>query len=215
MTEPIVPDGSDGKKTGTDTPPGKGKVDPEPATPPAATTPAPSGSAGDGTRTFSQEEVNELLGKTRQEGRDRAVAGLLSDLKLDDVDALKTIVVDAEAHRKAQMTELDQAKEEANRLKLFEDQATDQAKAIKKYEKAVDATVSSLMETLEVPDHVKPLLEAMPTLARLAYLTEHGEVFKKESSKPPETNVSGKGAGKNGADASARKKKTRQKYGIR
>ena len=223
MTLPVTEPKDGGKKTETDTPPGKGEPG-QSQDPPAGTTTEPKGSAGTTTepkdseggkaRSFTQEEVNELLGRTRQEGRDRATAGLLKELGIEDVESLKTVVTDAEKKRKEQMTELEQATEEASRLKPFEQQATEQAKVLKSYEKAVGATVESLMKTMEVPDHVKPLLESMPALERLAYLTEHGAAFVKETSKPPATNVANKG-GTNSTDASKRIDKARQKYGIR
>lgn len=213
MTDLTKPNENDGKKTETDTSTGKGESQTQ--DPPAGTT-EPNESAGSQARSFSQDEVNELLGKTRQESRDRATAGLLKELGIEDVDKLKTVVTGAEKMRQEQMTELEQATEEASRLKPFEQQATDQGKALKKYEKAVSTTVEALMESMEVPEHVKPLLDNMPALERLAYLTEHGDAFaKEENTKPPATNVSNKGSGQNGADGATRMQKTRQKYGIK
>lgn len=165
-------------------------------------------------KTFTQAEVDTLLGKTRQEGRDRATSALLQETGMKDVESLKSVILDAEKKRIEQLSDLDKTTEENNRLKPFEQLATEQTETIKKYEKAVGKHVESLMETLEVPDHVKPLLSQMDSLAKLAYLTEHGAAFSKQAaSPPPSTNVSEKGGGKtNGADGI---KKARQKYGIR
>ena len=213
MTLPVTKPKEDGKKTETDTSPGEGEAG-QTQDPPAVVTTEPKGSEEGKTRSFTQDEVNELLGRTRQESRDRATAGLLKELGIEDVDKLKSVVTDAEKKRKEQLSELDQATEEADRLKPFEQQATDQGKALKKYEKAVGATVEALMESMNVPDHVKPLLETMPALERLAYLTEHGDAFAKETSNPPATNVANKG-GSNGTDAANRVEKARKKYSIR
>jgi uncharacterized protein YaaN involved in tellurite resistance len=164
-------------------------------------------------KAFSQAEVDALLGKTRQEGRDRATNALLQETGMKDVEALKALVLDAEEKRKEQLSDLDKITEENSRLKPFEQLATEQTESLTKYEKAVGKHVESLMETLEVPDHVKPLLEQMDSLAKLAYLTEHGAAFSKQpASPPPNSNVSNKGGGKNGKD---RIKKAQQKYGIR
>ena len=165
-------------------------------------------------KTFSQAEVDTLLGKTRQEGRDRATNALLQETGMKDVESLKTVLANAEQKRIEQLSDLEKTTEENNRLIPFEQLATKQTETIKKYEKAVGKHVESLMETLEVPDHVKPLLSQMDSLAKLAYLTEHGAAFSKQpSSPPPSTNVSDKGGGKtNGAEGV---KKARQKYGIR
>lgn len=165
------------------------------------------------TKTFSQAEVDSLLGKTRQEGRDRAVAGLLKDTGAKDVEALKAIVQEAEEKRIAQLSELDKTAEEVKRLKPFEQLATEQEESLGKYKKAVEKYVETVMETMEVPDHIKPLLEQMDSLARLAYLTEHGAAFSKSAtSTPPNSNVSSKGGGKNGKDGV---KKARARYGIK
>ena len=165
-------------------------------------------------RTFTQAEVDTLLGKTRQEGRDRATSALLQETGMKDVESLKTVILDAKKKRIEQLSDLDKTTEENNRLIPFEQLATKQTETIKKYEKAVGKHVESLMETLEVPDHVKPLLSQMDSLAKLAYLTEHGAAFSKQAAPPPaNTNVSDKGGSKtNGAEGV---KKARQKYGIR
>lgn len=164
-------------------------------------------------RTFTQAEVDSLLGKTRQEGRDRAVAGLLKETGAKDVESLKTTVQEAEEKRIAQLSELDKTVEEVKRLKPFEELAKEQEKSLAEYKKAVEKYVETVMETMEVPDHIKPLLEQMDSLARLAYLTEHGAAFSKSAtSTPPNSNVSAKGGGgKNEKDGV---KKARQKYGI-
>jgi len=164
-------------------------------------------------KTFSQADVDALLGKTRQEGRDRATSALLQETGMKDVESLKTVILDAEKKRKEQLSDLDKITEENNRLVPFEQLATEQKESLTKYEKAVGKYVESLMEAMEVPDHIKPLLTQMDSLAKLAYLTEHGAAFSKQAaSTPPSTNVSNKGGGKNGADSI---KKARQKYGIR
>lgn len=164
-------------------------------------------------RTFTQAEVDSLLGKTRQEGRDRAIAGLLKEVGVKDAETLKNIVHEAEEKRRQQLSEVEKMTEEVARLKPFEELASSQEESLKKYQKAVDGYVKSLSETLEVPDHVKPLLETMDSLAKLAYLTEHGAAFSKSpTSTPPTTNAASKGSGTNGKD---RANKVRQKYGIR
>ena len=164
-------------------------------------------------KTFTQEEVNELLGRTRQEGRERAIAGLLKDTGMKDVDSLKEVINQAEQKRLDQLSEFEKLSEEVEKLRPFEQKAKDQDGLIEQYEKAVETHLEALMKTMDVPDHVKPLLSNMAILDQLAYLSEHGEAFMKEiSSVPPSTNVSDKGSGKNGAKE--RQRRIRQKYGI-
>lgn len=201
-------DNTGANNTGTPT----GNVDGQDAAKEKAKAEKPEGQTP--ARIFTQAEVDALLGKTRQEGRDRATSALLQETGMKDVESLKAVILDAEKKRIEQLSDLDKTTEENNRLIPFEQLATKQTETIKKYEKAVGKHVESLMETLEVPDHVKPLLSQMDSLAKLAYLTEHGAAFSKQAaSPPPSTNVSDKGGGKtNGAEGV---KKARQKYGIR
>ena len=165
------------------------------------------------TRTFTQAEVDAIMGKTRQESRDRAIAGLLEDAGLKSSDQLTTVVKDYEKQRTDRLSDLEKLQEETNRLTPFEQQTKDQEKQLKQYEKTLKAHIETLMKTLSVPEHVKPLLEQMPNLERLAYLTEHGSAF--AAPQTPALNTANKGGGTDkGQSAKDRASKVRLKYGI-
>ncbi len=75
---------------------------------------------GDGGKSFSQDDVNRLVGSARQEARDRATKELLSELGIDKVDDLKTIVTTHLQGQQAGKTEVEKLKGElAEREKLI------------------------------------------------------------------------------------------------
>ena len=80
-----------------------------------AATPANSGQTG-GEPTLSQSQVNNLVGTARKEGRDKAIADLLSDLGLEKADDLKALVSDYRAAQDAQLSELEKANRRAEAL---------------------------------------------------------------------------------------------------
>lgn len=164
------------------------------------------------TRTFTQEEVDTIMGRTRAESRDRATAGLIKELGATDLDQLKDMVKSYNQIRQEQMSDIEKLTEETERLRPLEKQTKDQEKQLKAYEKTLQAHVENLMETMSVPEHVKTLLEKMPTLERLAYLTEHGKAF----ATPPagNTNAADKGSTNSKQNAKERAARIRQKYGI-
>ena len=165
------------------------------------------------TRTFSQEEVNALVGNARQEARDRTAASTLKDLGFDDLDKAKTAISAFEKHRQAQLTELEQAQEKLGNLEGFDERFEASDKKVKELEKLIEAQVAAMVKSMEIPDHVKPLLEAMPVQERLSYLTEHGDKFIKQQTVVPNSNAGSKGGG-NSADNKSQKDKIRAKYGI-
>lgn len=167
-------------------------------------------------RTFTQEDVNGFVGTARQEARDRAVNSLLEELGLKDVDSLKGVVKDYNDQRQAQLSDLERANEELERLTPFESQAKSHKKQLDAYEAAMKANVEGLMEKLEVPEHVAPLLENMTLLERFNYLSEHGEKFAKPSgNNAPNTNASSKGGGNSKQlNEEERQKRIRQRYNI-
>jgi hypothetical protein len=70
--------------------------------------------SGKGERTFTQAEVDEIMGKVRGEGKDTAVKSLLKDLGVDTPETLKGSLKELADLRKASMTEQDRLKEDLN-----------------------------------------------------------------------------------------------------
>lgn len=69
-----------------------------------------AGGSGGGDRTFTQADVDRLMGATRQEARDRATGELLKELGLENVDALKGLVTQHRERENAGKTEAEKLK---------------------------------------------------------------------------------------------------------
>lgn len=85
----------------------------------------PSSGGGDGQtgggRTFTQADVDRLVGATRQETRERATRDLLGELGLDTVDALKGVVTAHREQEQANQTEAERLTQQlADREKTLE-----------------------------------------------------------------------------------------------
>lgn len=59
--------------------------------------------------TFTQAQLNEIVGKTRKEARDTAVSDVLKELGLATKDELKSVIEDARKLKQSQMSELEKA----------------------------------------------------------------------------------------------------------
>lgn len=61
---------------------------------------------------FTQEQVNEMVGKTRKDARETAIADMLKELGLtskDDIKTLKATIEDTRKRKEAEMTEAQKA----------------------------------------------------------------------------------------------------------
>lgn len=181
-------------------------------TPPATGQPAPPPTTP---RTFTQQEVDTLMGTTRAEARDRATTATLSDLGFENAEAAKTAMAAWKQHQTDQLSELEQAQLKVTELSGATDQLAAKDKEVKALNTLIEAQVKAQIELMEVPDHILPLLDAMPVPERLAYLTEHGANFTKQPTTPmPKTNAGGKGGGNAGDEAKARRKRIHTRYSI-
>jgi hypothetical protein len=126
---------------------------------------------------------------------------------------LKAIVEAAEKSRKENLTEVEKLTEQVDELTAKTAEGKKTAKTLKAYDEAMKGHVTMLLEQLNVPDHVKPLLEAMGTLEQLNYLSEHGQSF----AKPVQTNTNAgaKGTSTSSSEAERLRAKTKARYGIR
>lgn len=93
-------------------------------TAPDATTAANGGAPQAGTeRTFSQSEVNSLLGDTRKEARTRAISELLAELGLEKPDDLKRVVTEHRSAEEAKLSEIEKAAKAAEKAAAERDKA--------------------------------------------------------------------------------------------
>lgn len=148
---------------------------------------------------FTQEQVNQMVGDARVKSRDTAVASALSDLGFTDVESLKSAIGEYNESKRASLTELEKAQTDLSTLTGADTRAKELEATNKAMLKVIEEQTTVLLETLKVPEHVKPLIEGMPVLERLAYLTEHGKEFSVEPDPPaPKPNINSGGKGSNG-----------------
>lgn len=81
--------------------------------------------------TYSQEQIDEMLKPRLDRARDKAQADLLAELGIEDAATAKKTLAEAEATKKAQMSELEKAQAEIADAKAQAVKATTDAAAIK------------------------------------------------------------------------------------
>jgi cell division septum initiation protein DivIVA len=109
-----------------------------------------------------QEKVNELVGKTRQEAREKARAEFLQSLGFEDEGALKALLDDAKKRKEAEMTEVEKLTAKLQELQAQAKQAQDAAAAATqqaRMERLTSAVKSAASEAnATYPDDVVTLL---------------------------------------------------------
>lgn len=167
-----------------------------------------------------QEQVSKLIGAARVQSREGAVASALKDLGFENVDSLKDVLKAHSDTERAKLSELEAAQTDLATLQGVNQRATDLETSNTALLAVIEGQAKSLMETLNVPEHVKPLIEAMPIAERLAYLTEHGKEFAEETTTTTTTtnkpNINSGGKGGNGeAVQKSQLAKLKHKYNIK
>jgi len=99
-------------------------------------------------------------------------------------------------------TQLVTAQSEAEKVEALTTQVTS-------YQEAVTAFVEDLQKQLDIPDHIKSLLEEKDALAQLNYLTKNREAF--ASPNPPPTKPNINSAAKGGKSTQAETDEARKK----
>lgn len=163
-------------------------------------------------RTLTQEEVDKLVGNTRTKAREKAVESLIEELGVQDVDSLKELVKQAEERRLANLSEVEKLQEQIKSLGEVQQQSKATSKELKAYQEAVENTVANQLKSLNIPSHVAALLENMPALEKLNYLSENAKHFAKPMT--TNTNAATKGSGNTATSKEEQLKKVRAKYGI-
>ena len=81
--------------------------------------------------TFTQDQIDEMLKPRLDRARDKAKADLLAELGIEDAATAKKTLAEAEAAKKAQMTELEKAQSEIAEAQALAAKATADAAVIK------------------------------------------------------------------------------------
>lgn len=174
-----------------------------------------TGPATNQEKTFTQEDVNRIAGEARKTARAAAVNELLKEIGLESQDALTDLVNDAKTRREADMTELQKATERIGELEPLQEQTQTLNNQLESANQALQTYLDALEAELNIPEHVKPLLENMNKPERLDYLSKNKDAFARTT--PPNTNAGGKGGKppQTAQEIEQKREKLRAKYGIR
>jgi hypothetical protein len=81
------------------------------------------GAGGDEKRSFTQKELDALFADRAKQAKQATLADVLTELGVENLDAVKATLKAAEEAKAAQMTELEKAQKEAADLKAAKEQA--------------------------------------------------------------------------------------------
>ncbi len=104
--------------------------------------------------TFTQADLDRVAGNTRKEARQAAINELLKELGLDNTEALKATVTDAQKRKQDEMTEAQKLQERIDKLTQERDNAAQRAQEV---------------EAARIADKVNGKLEALATKARVEH----------------------------------------------
>lgn len=142
-------------------------------------------------KTFTQEQLNQIVSRERNETRSKATSDFIAELGYKDPDELKTAVTNWKAQQSQQMTELEKAQAELSALKDADLKAKSTQEALDSANAALAANVKAQLAALKVPGHVSKLIEAMSPLDALNYLTENAEALKPVTTPDIDANKNG------------------------
>lgn len=142
---------------------------------------------------------------TQQEpfDRDRAMATItkLREFEKEALQLRKT-VADYERQKadaaKAEMSEMDRLKAELAELQPLRDQHAQVTASVETMQAAIATQVQAQIKALGVPKHVLTLLETLPPVEQLNYLSKHGDDLRAQTRPVPDLN------GRNGSTSAAK-----------
>lgn len=120
----------------------------------------PTPPAGNGDRTFTQQEVDAIVGERAKRASEAAVTKLLEKFGLPSVEALETTMTKAKDLEQANLSETEKLKQEAEkyRTKLTETESVTAAKLAQANERLLKAAV--MAEAAKAEHKITP--EALP-----------------------------------------------------
>lgn len=182
-----------------------------PGTPKTGTGPGPAQGTTD---TFSQDQVNTLVGEARQSARNKTTEKILADLGIETLDEVKTVLATAKAADDANKSELQLAQAKLTELEPLPGEVVQMKTQINEYEGALEVHLKSLIAELEIPKHVEALTAEMSVAKKLEYYTLNKDAFVKQGA--PNVDGGNKG-GKNTQTPDQIKQhrlKIKNRYGI-
>lgn len=122
------------------------------------TAPDKGGHGGADTQTFTQDQVNAIVGERARRASESAVAELLKTLGVENVDGLKALLTEAQQRKEAEMTEAQKAQAEAEKARK-EAEALKAALDAERQQRIADRRNARLVAAahkagMEVPDDI-------------------------------------------------------------
>lgn len=173
------------------------------------TAPNGNGAGQNAEKTFTQDQVNQIAADRAKSARSKATSDLLLDLGVEDMDSLKTTLVDWKSHQDGQLSELEKAQAQLAALESVNEKAKSAEIALENANTALKANVNAQLKELKVPKHLTELIEAMEPITALEYLTTHAAALRPSTPIDTDASKSG-GSGKVEIDEAA----IRATYGI-
>lgn len=125
-----------------------------PQTPAPNEVPVTSQGKDEGQGTFTQADVDRIVGERAKRAQETARKALLEDLGLSDVDSLKSLVEDARKRKEADMTEAEKARAELEKAqaKIQEAQAELARMKAQQIESARASTIKRALQSSGAQD---------------------------------------------------------------
>jgi small-conductance mechanosensitive channel len=133
---------------------------------------------------FTQEQVNEMVGKTRKEARETAIADLLKELGLTSKDEVKSTIVEARKRKESELSEAEKLQAERDKAAKERDDAIaerDRERTERRNDK-IAAALSTAASKLQAKDTDDVLMHARDKHAEEfnALIDEAGAVSKEK-----------------------------------
>lgn len=134
--------------------------------------------AGQDEKTFTQEDVDHLLSVTKKKVSSSVLSGLLADVGVENVDALKSTLADWKTHQEGQKTELQKVQDELAAFQGIDEEAKNMKAQLQTAMDLLKANVDAQLATLKVPDHIASLIQKMDVTDALDYINKNAEALK-------------------------------------
>lgn len=156
-------------------------------------TAAATGATTTSDKTFTQADVDRIMGETRRTGRQAGINEFLKELGVDSPDTLKATLAEAKKAREASMTEAERANARIAELEKQAQEAAALREQATSYETALTAHADSLLKQAKLPKHVKDLVQKLNPIDRVQWFTDNAEELSKSQ---PVPNLNGDASGR-------------------
>jgi hypothetical protein len=128
---------------------------------PPETPPAQTGDTGTSEQTFTQADVDRLMGERARRAKEAAISDLLKDLGFDKADELKAVIADAKKRKEAEMSEAEKLQAQITALEA--EKAAAESKVQEAEQRVLEtrrnSAIIAALTGAEKPQSVLTLLE--------------------------------------------------------